>query len=743
MTLERLTQITSVGITSGITLNSATLTGSTVITAVSNGVFSGVLTARNTIDAQGSVTVGAGISAIGIITASSFIGDGSGLTGVTATGSGIVVKDNGSLVGVAATIDFGVNLNLSPAFAGIVTVTVGDTDLEIVDKIVHADNTTTAIRFPENNTVSVETAGAEALRINSSQNVGIGTTNPGAQIHVVPGASSIAGLFSGTTSSDMVRITQLGTGNALVVEDESNPDASSFVVSASGEVGIGTANPTDKFNISSSGPSIRLIDTDDGSYGRLRYNRTASLASLILEADALNQNPNVTDISFRVGGVTSDDEKASISSSKFIVGLGGTVLTANLSGSVGIGTTNPTVKLEVYDTVAQVGFSTRINNASSNLVITNTAGDAYLNLLNDNRTTGPVANNGAFIGFNGKWSNATPTSNRTFGAIGAFKENGTAENQSGYLALYSRPSSGATLEAIRIDSSQRVGIGTTNPTSNLHVVGNARVTGVITATTFSGNLSGGVNLAAGSGTANYITFAAGATGNQNLLTDSGLTYNASTNLLGASISGNAATATAASTVTLTAGSDTTSFIVFSGTATGNIALNTDTGLTYNPSTNILGATISGSAASWTTGRTISLTGDVTGTSAAFNGTANLSFATTLASAVVSAANLDGGQSGSAPILAARAFVHFVGTGAVGGQTIRADGNVSSVSKTSSGNYTVNFTTALSTYSTVVCTCSHALFASIKTISTTSCTVASSVPTVSDSDAAIYSFVAFR
>ncbi len=41
-----------------------------------------------------------------------------------------------------------------------------------------------------------------------------------------------------------------------------------------------------------------------------------------------------------------------------------------------------------------------------------------------------------------------------------------------------------------IPSSDSLGIGTTNPTSKLHVIGNANITGVITATTFVGALTG-------------------------------------------------------------------------------------------------------------------------------------------------------------------------------------------------------------------------------------------------------------
>ena len=111
-----------------------------------------------------------------------------------------------------------------------------------------------------------------------------------------------------------------------------------------------------------------------------------------------------------------------------------------------------------------------------------------------------------------------------------------------------------------------LGSNTLNHTDNLLIQRNAStkinvtntgvvVTGIVTATTFDGALTGtatnatNVTLAAGSLTTNYVTFAEGTTGNRPIKTDTGLTYNASTNLLGASISGNAATAATAVTAT--------------------------------------------------------------------------------------------------------------------------------------------------------------------------------------------------
>jgi|688.fasta_scaffold52069_9 hypothetical protein len=63
----------------------------------------------------------------------------------------------------------------------------------------------------------------------------------------------------------------------------------------------------------------------------------------------------------------------------------------------------------------------------------------------------------------------------------------------------------------------------------------------------------------------------------------------------------------------------------------------------------------------------------------------------IANAAITAAKLDGAQSGSAPIYGARAWVNFNGTGTV---AIRASGNVSSITDNGTGDYTVNFTNAL-------------------------------------------------
>jgi len=100
--------------------------------------------------------------------------------------------------------------------------------------------------------------------------------------------------------------------------------------------------------------------------------------------------------------------------------------------------------------------------------------------------------------------------------------------------------------------------------------------------------------------------------------------------------------------------------------------------------------------------TINGSGTVTGISA--GGLPDASIVTAdIADANVTAAKLSGAQTGTAPIYGCRAWVNFDGTrneADTGASTnganvkIRASGNVSSVLKNGTGDYTVNFTSAL-------------------------------------------------
>ncbi len=128
------------------------------------------------------VVAGSGIYAghTGIITAVTFDGN---LTGdVTGNTSGTA----GGLTGTP-NIDCGTG-----SFTG---------DVDIADKIIHTGDTNTAIRFPANDTFTVETDGSEAFRITGDQRIGIGTDDPLRQLEVYNSTNAIINLKSDTQSS--------------------------------------------------------------------------------------------------------------------------------------------------------------------------------------------------------------------------------------------------------------------------------------------------------------------------------------------------------------------------------------------------------------------------------------------------------------------------------------------------------------------------------------------------------------
>ena len=92
--------------------------------------------------------------------------------------------------------------------------------------------------------------------------------------------------------------------------------------------------------------------------------------------------------------------------------------------------------------------------------------------------------------------------------------------------------------------------------------------------------------------------------------------------------------------------------------------------------------------------TINGSGTITGAS---------TLATTVASPTFTTPNINSAQfatvSGTAPIYPCRAWVNFNGTGTV---AIRGSGNVSSVTDNGTGDYTINFTIAMTDANYAVC-----------------------------------------
>lgn len=87
--------------------------------------------------------------------------------------------------------------------------------------------------------IFLQVDGATGAILTDDLKFGINTTDPDSRLTVI-----------NTTSDTAVRITQQGTGLALLVEDSANPDSTPFVIAANGFVGIGKLSPSYALDVS-------------------------------------------------------------------------------------------------------------------------------------------------------------------------------------------------------------------------------------------------------------------------------------------------------------------------------------------------------------------------------------------------------------------------------------------------------------------------------------------------------------
>jgi len=212
-------------------------------------------------------------------------------------------------------------------------------DFNIAHKIIHSGDTDTFIRFPAANTFTVETAGDERLRIDSTGKVGVGanpTAYPGK--FVVSGdalicdrdihsrvANSVANSDRGFKQDiDGVEKLHLYTDNSNNIILEGNGGAEKLRINNGGSVGIGTENPSVRLHVSNG--SIRASNTagtnftELGSDGNIEIKRTGGSAYIDF-ADATGNDADcriqhVSDgFEFSTGGQGSRTTKLVINSS--------------------------------------------------------------------------------------------------------------------------------------------------------------------------------------------------------------------------------------------------------------------------------------------------------------------------------------------------------------------------------------------------------------------------------------------
>ena len=277
-------------------------------------------------------------------------------------------------------------------------------------------------------------APTEKMIIDTNGNVGIGTDNPVAKLHVNAGTSNTVGYFESTDARSRIvlkdnsgEVHLNAIGDNITFETSASGTERMRITSA-GNVGIGTTSPSYKLSVNGTIQSdlIRGYTYPDHSFLDFDYDQTAasnttSLVSIgrVSYISDSNGNDPATSIghSFMTG--TTDIDTAT------------PLLTILNNGKVGIGTTSPSVRLDIED--------------SSNVIVDMNTTTADANTTIRLQESGTVK---ATIGYDG-------TNDGLILTTGGF----TAGN------------------GIFIDDTQKVGIGTTSPTRKF-VVSNSGASGI-------------------------------------------------------------------------------------------------------------------------------------------------------------------------------------------------------------------------------------------------------------------------
>jgi uncharacterized membrane protein len=303
----------------------------------------------------------------------------------------------------------------------------------------------------------VNTGAVERMRITSTGNVGIGTTSPNQKLHV-NGATQLGDINAatnfGTVALKVVEGTVStgptlgsgavgaqavlysnglfgmytgvsGNGNTWMQSQRNDAGTSTYNILLNplgGKVGIGTSSPVAKLDIGgASGEMIRLADSSTIGNPFITFFQTSTRRAYIQYVDS---GDNLT-LASEYGGIV------------LTTGTGGTEtekMRITSSGEVGIGTTSPLQKLHVVGNV--IADDLTLGGSESTPTINFTSSGGARASIDYNNSTGSI----------------------------------TLENKYGLFAIKTG-SGGSSSERMRITNAGNVGIGTTNPTYKLHVVG--------------------------------------------------------------------------------------------------------------------------------------------------------------------------------------------------------------------------------------------------------------------------------
>jgi hypothetical protein len=158
---------------------------------------------------------------------------------------------DGSVVGLTTHAINGDVLELVAYKAfNLANVTGANGDFIVPDKIIHKEDTDTAIRFPQADTFTVETAGSEVFRVDANGNVGIGTTNT----LRIADPKNQSGINVGFITANSITAAagsfgSLNVSGTLSYEDVANQDVVGFATFQKGIIVQGAGSTTTTLNV--------------------------------------------------------------------------------------------------------------------------------------------------------------------------------------------------------------------------------------------------------------------------------------------------------------------------------------------------------------------------------------------------------------------------------------------------------------------------------------------------------------
>ena len=405
------------------------------------------------------------------------------------------------------------------SFVGGITGTSGafSSSLDITDKIRHTGDTDTSIRFPSADTITAETGGNERLRINSSGQLLLNTTDgTGAHQLVVtnPSGSDTGMTFRGSTGSQQtIRFadgTSGGAENIGEIEYDHNTNALSIDtagserlrIDSSGRLLLGTTTEgagtyAETLTIAGTthcGMTIRSATNGVGSIyfsdgtsgnseyrGYFEYHHTSdflTFATASTERLRIDSSGNVG-INEAASNMANGKLTVKIDTNKHVAFSGAQGEVGNVPALVAFQdngslqelgfrgvhlrfATNNAERLRILDNgkifVGAYGSGDDFSDAGTFLNLKNNTYGGRIGFSNNTATAGVV-----LMEQFAYWGN-----NKICGII-ATAGSDTTNKDDGYLSFYTRPSGSGAAERLRIASGGQVSINSTNTVGFLNV----------------------------------------------------------------------------------------------------------------------------------------------------------------------------------------------------------------------------------------------------------------------------------